>query len=195
MKYPLALLLVLPFFFNVNGQSPPGRVIKARKGVDENCIYINKYSEAARSKFYPFNVSDTIMLVSFNYHKNNYPIDQHSISYDSLIERRVLNKAEVAQLTDILYNNVAKKHGNIGAINQCFFPRNAILFIDKTGKLREYVLLCFHCKRYESSYDKIERWDSCYQKFEMIYQFFISTGIKFGTDPTIDIYPGESPDE
>jgi hypothetical protein len=144
-------------------------------------------------------VSDTIILVSFRYHKNNYPINQHHISFDSIIEKRVLNKAEIGQLTDILYNNVAKKHGNIGSVNMCFFPRNAIpwsgiytiLFIDKTGQLREYVLLCFHCDRYEPSSDGIWLWDPCNQKLEMIHRFFISAGIKFGTDRSIQEYPGE----
>ena len=64
----------------------------------------------------------------------------------------------------------------------CFYPRNAILFIDKTGKLREYLLLCFHCYRYESSSDNIMLWDPCNQKIEMIRRFFVSAGIKYGPD-------------
>jgi hypothetical protein len=191
MKYLIFTSLLLFLRRTADAQSAPPAVIHERKGVDENCVYKKKYSETQRLKFFPFNVADTVMLVSFRYHRNNYPIDQHGISYDSLIEKRVLNKAEIAQLTDILYNNVAKRHGSIATLNMCFDPRNAILFIDKTGRLRAYLLICFHCDRYEASSADVDLWDPCNQKVEMIHRFFVAAGIQFGTDRTMQDYPGE----
>lgn len=121
---------------------------------------------------YPFNISDTVKLVSFRYHNNN-------------------------QFTDVLYNNVTKNFGksnaiHIGSVSQCFDPRNAVLFIDKTGKLKAYVLICFHCRRFLQNPEKPGwNWDFCDQKFEMIRQFFISTGIRYGTDLSVNEFPGE----
>jgi len=186
MKSFLTLLTSLVVFRSVYGQGSPCAVIRGTKGVDESCIYKRKYSEAERLKFYPFNLADTIMLVSFRYDHDIYPLDQHQFLYDSLIEKRVLSKTEIEQLTDILYNNVAKKHGNIGYLTQCFDPHNAILFIDKTGRLREYLLICFLCDRYEASSDQIELWDPCNEKIEMMRGFFVSTGIKYGTISTLE---------
>jgi hypothetical protein len=160
---------------------------KLKVRIDENCIYRNKYSETERLKFYPFNVADTIKLISFRYHDNNYPVDKEHIITDSLVEQKVLDREEVARLTDILYNNGPNKPGKSRSIVDCFEPRNAVLFIDKAGKLKEYMLICFHCRRIESfSSEKIGTWDDCDQKSEMIRQFFVAAGVKFGTDLTIN---------
>jgi hypothetical protein len=160
-----------------------------------NCFYKPKYSEVQRNQFYPFNIADTIKLISFRYHRHNYPIKGDTLLIDSLIEVKVLSKTEINKLTDILYNNFYKKQPNYGSITQCFFPRNAILFYDKTGHLKEYILICFKCSNHKESSDKIYFGSDCSQKMENLHQFFISSGIKFGTDKTIDLYPGEISDE
>jgi hypothetical protein len=77
---------------------------------------------------YPFNESETIKLVSFRYHRHNYPFKNDSLITDSLIEQNTLNKTEVNSLTDIFYNNFYKRTSGIGSETMCFFPRNAILF-------------------------------------------------------------------
>ena len=189
-------MLILRSSIYTYAQSQPGPPpYKPKGGVDENCIYRNKYTETERLKFYPFNVSDTIKLISFRYHNNNYPINKDHITIDSLVEEKTLSKEEVARLTDILYNNVPRRPGNIHAILECFEPRNAVLFIDKSGKLKEYMLICFHCRRFESSSsEKFGEWDICNQKSEMIRKFFVSAGMKFGTDLSISEYPGECDD-
>ena len=191
MRQLSLLIFSLGLLISGQGQSPPGALIKEPKGTNENCIHKDKYSVSERLRFYPFNVADTIMLVSFRYHHNNYPVRKDYITTDSLIEQRVLSKTEVNQLTDIIYNTDAKKHGNIASVAECFEPRNAVLFIDKAGKLRAYMLICFHCRRYEPSSEDIGSWDNCNQKPEMIRRFFTSAGIKFGTDLAINGYPGE----
>jgi hypothetical protein len=114
-----------------------------------NCHYKSKYSVEERNGFYPFNSVDIVKLVSFRYQKNNNPVSQNQILVDSLIENKTLTTEEVSTLTDILYNNFYRKKPNYGSITQCFFPRNAILFLDKFGNLKDYILLCFHCDRHE----------------------------------------------
>ena len=150
------------------------------------CSYKRKYSAEQRMKFYPFNISDSIHLVSFRCHWNNYPINKDGFIKDSLIESKSLNKSDVDKLTDILYNNFYRNHTNYGQSPQCYFePRNAILFLNK-GKLVEYILICFHCGEQEKSTVEINTGDNCSEKFEILRRFFIAKGLKFGTDKDIE---------
>lgn len=165
------LVLVL-FPAIVNGQITP------KKGIDQNCIYNNKYSESQRLGFYPLNISDTVILISFRYHNNDYPVKKGHMVRDSILEIRILNKTDIDRLTDILYNYTSNKQGNIRSTKSCFQPRNAILFIDRVGQVREYALISFSCDQFEISSNRIEKWDPCYQKSQMILRLFISAGIK-----------------
>ena len=157
-----------------------------------NCHYVKKFNEQQRLQFYPFNVSDTIKLVSFRYHANSYPIHKDSLLIDSLIETKILTNDQVNKLTDIMYNNFFKKQPNYDVTSLCFLPRNAILFVDKNGKLKEHIGICFHCDNYTKSSEEIKMGDDCDQKMEKLRKFFIAAGIKFGTDNTIDSYAGET---
>jgi hypothetical protein len=141
--------------------------------------------------FYPFGAAEKVKLVSFRFHRNNYPVRRDSLLVDSLIETRTLTKNQLIKLTDILYNNIYRAQPNYGVTTLCFFPRNAILFFDRTGKLIEYINICFHCDNYGSSSDKIWLGDNCEQKMDKLRKFFVSAGVLFGTDPHIDQYLGE----
>ena len=193
---PLILILfIVGQFQNLTAQTNAKEIKLPKPKGDLNCFYKPKYSKVQRNQFYPFNISDTIKLVSFRYHRHNYPIKGDTLLIDSLTEIKVLTKAEINNLTDILYNNFYKQQPNYGSLTQCFFPRNAILFYDKVGQLKERILLCFHCDRHEESSDKIYFGSDCTQKMEKLRQFFVLSGLKFGTDKTVDLYSGESPDE
>jgi hypothetical protein len=195
MRQLILLLFILGQIKSVTAQTVIEEVKLPKPKGDLNCFYKSKYSATQRSQFYPFNIADTIKLVSFRYHRHNYPIKGDTLLVDSLTEIKTLTKADVNNLTDILYNNFYKQQPNYGSLTQCFFPRNAILFYDKPGHLKESILLCFHCDRHEESSDRINFGSDCTQKMEKLRQFFVSSGLKFGTDKTIDIYPGESSDE
>ncbi|QEC68223.1 hypothetical protein FRZ67_13280 [Panacibacter ginsenosidivorans] len=193
MKTLILLTLLFVNAFPSAGQPTKDKQQKIQKlKGDLNCVYKPKYSETQRNQFYPFNIADTIKLVSFRYHNHNYPIKKDTLIADSLIEIKSLTKDEVNVLTDILYNNFYKQNPNYGELTQCYFPRNAILFFDKSGKLKEYILICFHCNRHEESSDSVVFGSECTQKIEKLRQFFVSTGLKFGTDNNINIYEGES---
>ena len=110
---------------------------------------------------------------------------------DSLLEIKTLAETGVNKLTDILYNNFYRKEPNFAFESLCFVPRNAILFLDKSGNVKEYILICFHCDRHEESSKNVNFGDDCSQKIEKLRQFFISEGLKYGTDTHINEYPGE----
>ena len=190
MKSLILIIFLVVQSKTVTAQSPSNK-IKSPTG-DLNCLYKQKYSKTKRSAFYPFNIADTVKLVSFRYHKHNYPVKGDTLIIDSLIEIKTLTTTETHNLTDILYNNFYKRKPNYGILTQCFFPRNAILFLDKGGRLKEYIFLCFQCDRYELSSETVDFGDECTQKMEKLRQFFVSAGLRFGTDMTIEAYPGES---
>ncbi|HRH47313.1 MAG TPA: hypothetical protein PLP23_01105 [Panacibacter sp.] len=180
---------------SVTAQTKPKQVKLPKYKGDPGCVYKPKYSETERNKFYPFNIADTIKLVSFRNHRNNCPIKGDMVLVDSLIEIKTLTKADINNLTDLLYNNFYKQYPNYGSITQCFFPRNAILFIDKSGHLKEHILICFHCDNFEASSDKVTLGDDCSEKMEKLRQFFITSQVTFGTGRNVILYPGEESDD
>lgn len=162
----------------------------------DGCIYKPRYSPQKRLTFYPFNKSDTIKLISFKYHGEGYiPIKDSLLVQDSLIEEKVLSKTGIDSLTDYFYNIYHRpvKGTLIGHMTQCYFPRSAIVYLNKEGKVIEYMEICFHCMTYSIPDDKELTFGLlCSQVLDKLYEFFQFQGLKFGMDPTIDSYTGES---
>lgn len=184
------LFLALLFFSQVVFAQKTNHVFEPKGNLD--CFYKKIYSASQRKEFYPFAESDSIKLVSFRYHVNGIPIRKDSVIADSIVEEMWLPKEDISKLTDILYNNFFKARPNYGVTNQCFTPRNAILFYNKLGKLVESIVICFHCENYKASSAEIKMGDNCTEKIEKIRKLFISKDIIFGTDPKILSYPGET---
>jgi hypothetical protein len=159
---------------------------------DYSCIYQQKYSDSARNSFYPFNSAAKVKLVSFRYHYNNFPITKNRYKIDSLREVKTLSPKEVSTLTDILYNNT-RKDTSFDVESLCEFqPRNAILFFDTAGTLKEWILICFHCEDYEKSSAAVAFGVDCQEKLERLRKFFVAKGVKFGTNRNIEKYSGET---
>lgn len=195
MRLLLLILVLAGHLQSVTGQTTRKQIKPRKLTGDLNCVYKPKYSATQRDRLYPFSIDGTIKLVSFRYHRNNYPISNDTILVDSLVEVKPLTKDEIHKLSDILYNNFYKIVPNYGTLTQCFYPRNAILFFDNSGHLKEHILICFHCDRHSESSEEINWGDECSQKLEKLRRFFISAGLRFGTDKTIELYPGEAYDE
>lgn len=193
----MKFIFFLSFLFTgvcVNAQNETDTLPVIRLKGNLNCLYKNKFSAEKRKKNYPFNIADTVKIVSFRYHFNNYPIDSNTFITDSLIDIRTLNESEVDVMTDIIYNNFYKRKPNYLEVAGCFWPRHAILFIDDKGKLLESVLICFSCDRYRLSSKNIDFGDRCLQKMNKLKSFFKLKGIKFGLDKEHGLYPGETSD-
>ena len=60
-------------------------------------------------------------------------------------------------------------------------PRNAILFYDNENKLIGFIEVCFECRNYRTTDKRITLGEECNQKFDMLKEFFVECGIKFGT--------------
>lgn len=185
--------------------------IKGYKPWFDNCTFTTHYSVAQRLNKYPFSKAAKILAVSFNGDPDPNPeinldnpkqkpdtltykeqqllkgltIINNRLDYSTLYEVKTLNQDQIIHLTNIMYNAVYKKilanTADIG--HSCYNPRNAFVFLNKQGRVIDYLEICFECKQYESKYGKLNIGDYCTQKFDMIKKCFVDAGIKHGTGP------------
>ena len=157
--------------------------------INNQCLHTSKYKVRERRAFFPFNSATTIKLVSFSDTSRIYTpiaVNNFVIDYSKVIESTTLSNAGIDSLTDILYNvgltpvkglrfEIADPGG------KCYNPRNAILFIDGQGKVTQYIEFCFECHRYYLSSIKIKNTVYCEQKYDLLKNYFLEQGIRYGT--------------
>ncbi|GAA4344517.1 hypothetical protein [Flaviaesturariibacter amylovorans] len=196
MKRLLLLCLLLGSTVAAGAQAPrrepPPPPPPTSADGDPRCRHVARYTTAQRRRFYPFRNADTVRLVSFRYHCRNYPVGAGGLRRDSLVESVALTRAETDALTDLLYNRVYRGRIHILSVTGCFVPRNALVFLDRAGNVTAWILLCFHCHNYEPSSGKVRWGDACSDKIEELRRFFRKKGLQFGTDRSIERYPGET---
>ena len=195
---------------SVRKKISPSIVQLAEKHKDyfDDCVFLNRYSIKQRLKHYPFSTAVKIIAVSYPVeYPTMIPFDGPDQPNDSAVKRkidttftvglhvkngklnnssikeiRVLNKAQINKLTNIIYNTDYKVNEfNSYLEGECFDPRNALIFIDKYGKIFDYIEICFECRNSESKSGKITIGTICNQKYDLLKKYFLSLGIKYGT--------------
>lgn len=149
------------------------------------CVHLNKFTEAERTAFYPFNKAKKIFLISFtdkdqelDYYAKIPRITDMAIAKSS----KQLNKVDINRLTDIFYNYGYKKlEMMVRHKEDCSEFKNAIVFVDENDKPFEYIVLSFDCDQIEFSSRKVSYGQECNTKREFLQMFFVSKGI--------DIFP------
>ncbi|BAU53620.1 alpha/beta fold hydrolase [Mucilaginibacter gotjawali] len=123
-------------------------------------------------------------------HKNPFDIQYESglhvknqkLNYSSLIEIQNLSGKQIEKFTNLIYNTTVRKQTDYADPGYtCYSPRNAIVFFDKNGKVYDYLEVCFECMHYRTLSDKFSIGTYCNQKYDLLRQFFIDTGIDYGT--------------
>lgn len=176
------------------------------------CYYHKKYSARQRIFFYPFKGASEVKLIGFRadwdkvisetgeedtivsnagrkpmYSRNNS--NYYELNKGRLVNTIKLSRQGIDSLTDILYNygyTPVKLPSNVILIDEptgCYEPRNAILFIDANGKIKEYMEFCFTCEQTRWSSRKIKDVIFCMNKYAMMRRFFFKNGITYGTKP------------
>lgn len=143
------------------------------------CVYANIYTEKQRLTFYPFNKASSVKLISFKDTINTEISDGKTKSYEVV----TLNRQQMVQLTDILYNYSFKGKKYEEETN-CYKPRNAIIFCDDQNVEFERIELCFECSQYKKSSDKMIVGDFCVGKYELLKNLFRKVGVKYGVLPS-----------
>ncbi len=143
---------------------------------DENrqCFYRPKFTAEKRMKNYPFRDAAQVILTSYE-----EVLDGKGPRGPDL-ERIVLRKSQIDSLTDVLYNNFYKGKFLTSEVIMCFNPRNAIVFVDASGKEFERADVCFECLNYETGPVMLRFGDDCNWKVNLLDSFFVSCGIKHG---------------
>jgi hypothetical protein len=178
---------------------------KARKEFDPfkrypayDCVFTNKLPLKQRLKKYPFSGAKKIVVVSYRSAgekngesvnerlKKNLHITDGILNNTSIIEIKILSEKQISELTNIIYNTNYRNHHQKPVVTSfnCYDPRNAILFYNEDGKIYDYLEICFECHRISSLSDTITIGTDCNQKFDLMQNFLISAGIKYGTTRT-----------
>jgi len=205
MKTLTLLFILIPcvVFGQQKKKSPPPpeppsfEVARAWKEHNQ-CLNSHKYNEEQRRAFFPFNTATTVKLISFAKEDDVYTpvaVNNFIIDYSKVRESKILSSDGIDSLTDILYNvgftpvkRPKYKKGQVHEVevddsrSMCIFqPRHAILFIDSTGKVTQYISICFTCHQYYLSSRKIKYTANCENKYELLKSYFLSQGIKYRT--------------
>ncbi len=161
---------------------------------DYGCVLTHKYPLARRLKEYPFSKAAKILAVSFQTGMDN----RSEMAYDticyglhvsngkldslSLIEVRELNSDQIDRLTDIMFNlDTRSRDKLLETVYSCYNPRNALVFFDKSGRVYNYLEVCFECRQIRSPSDKIYFKADCRDLLAIFKQFFVNSGIRYGT--------------
>ncbi len=158
---------------------------------NHTCIKKSITSFANRLKNYPFERTTQIQFVSFKgtsktidnelvYIEDSLPRINDTICYSKLLEVKTLNLVQIEKLTDVLYNYSFGGRVFTTSVSGCYNPRNAILFLDSTGKVFEFIEICFECQRLEVSSEKVKLGDMCDEKTELLKKLFGIVGINYG---------------
>lgn len=200
MQRQIILILLLELSLSAWGQKknseekPPQPLTKKEWIVEEknhHCIKKTPKSFSVRLKNYPFNLATQIQFVSFKkiddsikfrqrITYDSLPRQNDTICYSTLTEVKSLTFLQVDRLTDILYNYTYSGIIRIMEGMGCYYPKNAILFLDKAGKVFEYIEICFECDWSETSSEKILLRDMCDEKMVMLKNLFKEVGIELG---------------
>jgi hypothetical protein len=157
-----------------------------KESANHNCIETSKYTAEERRRFYPFDTSVVIKLVSFDNledlaFEHTLPMKGKEVDFSRITEEKTLTKNQIDKLTNILYNVTYKGEICVLSGAGCYNPRNAILFYDMSDHLLEFVELCFECHERRLSSERISLGDLCNQKSDLLKDLFITAGIEIGT--------------
>ena len=137
-----------------------------------------------RFNIYPFNKAVSIKLISFK-ETQLIPVKNKVLDAQKVLEQVELTNEQKDSLTNLLYNvgftPVAGAKRSFFGEASCYEPRNGILFIDSSGKVFEYLEICFACHRIRKSSSMAHFGEFCSTKYDMLKEFLFNTGIKYGT--------------
>jgi hypothetical protein len=175
------VFIVIVGLFSASGQS------LRREERNHNCKESNKFTSVDRLKNYPFDQAVTVRLVSFD-NKPDSTIEEHILPQKNgrvdtsvLSEQTTLSKRQIDSLTHILYNIGYSGKILTSEVSMCYNPRNAILFLDSTEQVFEFIEICFECNNLRLSSGKIKTGEFCTQKYEMLNAYFAQNKIEIGT--------------
>lgn len=173
---------------------PPGS-----KPLSTSYVFGKKYnlSFSKRMRTYPFNQTAQIQLVSFDYGGGQIidtvyfnpimPKLHYAICRFPFPENKTLTIRQVEEFSDILLNYGYTRFPQIEDLTKCYAPKNGILFLDKNGKVFEFIEICFGCRGFETSAKNLREKDLFDRpKYDVIRKFFEKVGVVYGVTREFD---------
>lgn len=172
---------------------PPPNIGRA---VNPKCFHTGKLSIKQRLKLYPFSEAASVKVISYcrniMFGREKTPVKHDTLVYADITDDLTLDKNQIKELTDILYNY----KGGEGGAHGCYIPRHSIIFLDKSDKVIGFIEICFQCEGTRTKFPKrIENIDFCTNKYTLLKTFFQKIGIKhfegFGPDFELPPFPDD----
>lgn len=156
-----------------------------------------KYSLTKRLGAYPFNKAAKVKIVAYNLELDFHHIDalpdsfgkineevqithvmKHN-DYSKMDQMQELNSDQIARISDILYNSCARHSNPDRAQMGCYYPRNAILFVDKSNHIFDYFEVCFDCRgiKTDKKFPLLEK-SLCAPAYEDLEHYFNALGVE-----------------
>lgn len=151
---------------------------------DQKCYNNGKLTKSQRFQIFPFNQAESILVISYNSKLGKTPIINDTIIRSKILENIRLSEKQIDKLTNILYNyNYSNKTNLISDVEYgCYFPRQSIVFLNKSNKVISYIEICLECKKTVTMLPPESVGKFCDGKYEMLYNFFKSIGIEHFKD-------------
>jgi len=131
----------------------------------------------------PFNRTVSVELVSFitpDSLEMQLPMRDGQVDLDRLHERKMLTREQQWALFDVLvnYDDTGNEYSDAYFCNE---PRNGILFMDDSGRVINYIELCFGCHKVKvgPGYTSAGIF-YCNEKFEVLRWMFKDAGVEYG---------------
>ena len=176
--------LIIQVFLIFLTQSSYGQVktnAEIQDSINHQCTHRNKFTVAERANNYPFNNSKEIRIVSINKSLGDKFIESNQIDLSLVRESVILNNSQIDSLTDILYN-IGYDGTFLYYSRGCYYPKNAIIFIDTAGQAFAFIELSFQCSGFRISSNKVTPFKFCNEKYDLLKSLFRKSGILYGTD-------------
>lgn len=100
-----------------------------------------------------------------------------------------LDQQEIDSLSRWYFNYRPKRIPNEISIEPvgCYEPRNAILFLDESGKATSFIEVCFQCVSYgiaprDEAFNQLTQMSGCFEKIEILREMFRKKGITRGVN-------------
>jgi hypothetical protein len=179
-KFNIIFLLAFVANFTYAQKLPPTTAKK---------VNFTKFKQAQRQSFYPFNKAVKIALVSFpassdttqkgNYIPHNSPILLDTFLTNGISQIKYISAQQIVKLTDIIFNTCDRWTISETTKLGCYNPRNAIIFLDSSNKVFEYVEICLECHYLRTSNTNVRvPDDDCNYLYQDLGLFLKSLGLK-----------------
>ncbi len=115
---------------------------------DQKCYKNGRLTKTERSLIFPFSEAEKVRVVSFKSSLGKTPIENDTIIESLCFENIELNDNQIDNLTEVLYNYNYSKKSNmfVSETAGCYYPRQAIIFLDINSKVTDYIEFCFECQ-------------------------------------------------